>query len=177
MSRSPVPIAEAGSYPVWRRPIALLILMAAGMPLAFATWNALLNNFVIEAAGFDGSDIGWLQTVREIPGFAAIGVIAVIIFVREQTLALISLVALGAATAMTAFFPTFGGLLITTFIGSLGFHYYETVNQSLQLQWLSKEQAPKVLGWILSATSAASLVAYGLIVGAWKAFDLSYEVV
>lgn len=177
MSRTPVPISEAASYPVWRRPVALLILMAAGMPLAFATWNALLNNFVIEAAGFDGSDIGWLQTVREIPGFAAIGVIAVILFVREQTLAIISLLALGAATAVTAYFPTFGGLLITTFIGSLGFHYYETVNQSLQLQWLPKDQAPKVLGWILSAASAASLVAYALIVGAWKTFDLSYELV
>ncbi len=177
MSRTPVPIVEAPNYPVWRRPIALLILLSAGMPLSFATWNALLNNFVIEAASFDGSDIGWLQTVREIPGFAAIGVIAVIIFVREQTLALISLLALGAAVAVTAYFPTFGGLLITTFIGSLGFHYYETVNQSLQLQWLTKEQAPKVLGWILAATSAASLVAYALIVGAWKAFDLSYETV
>jgi hypothetical protein len=47
------------------------------MPLAFATWSALLNNFVIEVAGFDGSDIGWLHTVREIPGFLAIGVIAI----------------------------------------------------------------------------------------------------
>ncbi len=177
MNSSPVAIADAASLPFLKRPIALLILMAAGMPLAFSTWSALLNNFVIEAAGFDGSDIGWLQTVREIPGFAAIGVIAVIVFVREQTLAVISLLLLGAATAVTGLFPTFGGLLITTFIGSLGFHYYETVNQSLQLQWLSKEQAPKILGWILAAGSAASLAAYALIVGAWKTLGLSYETV
>ena len=177
MTRRPVPIAEAANYPRWRRPEALLLLMAAGLPLAFATWSALLNNFVVEAAGFDGSDIGWLQTVREIPGFAAIGVIAVILFVREQTLALISLGMLGIATALTAQFPTFGGLLITTFVGSLGFHYYETVNQSLQLQWLSKQEAPRMLGRILAAASGASLLAYGLIVGAWKAFDLSYNTV
>ena len=113
MRRPPVPISQADSYPLWRRPVALLVLMAAGMPLAFATWSALLNNFVIEAAGFDGSDIGWLQTVREIPGFAAIGVIAVILFVREQVLAVISLLMLGVATALTAHFPSFGGLLIT----------------------------------------------------------------
>jgi hypothetical protein len=167
-------IADAAHLPLWRRPIGLLVLMAAGMPLAFATWNALLNNFVIEAARFDGSDIGWLQTVREIPGFAAIGVIAVILFVREQTLAIISLLTLGVAVSMTAAFPTFGGLLITTFVGSLGFHYYETVNQSLQLQWLPKAVAPKALGWIMAAGSASSLVAYGLIVGTWKVFDLSY---
>lgn len=177
MKNRDMTIADAAALPLWRRPIGLLVLMAAGMPLAFATWNALLNNFVIEAAGFDGSDIGWLQTVREIPGFAAIGVIAVILFVREQLLAVISLITLGVAVALTAAFPSFSGLLITTFIGSLGFHYYETVNQSLQLQWLPKADAPKALGWIMAAGSAASLVAYALIVGAWQAFDLSYAFV
>ncbi|MFT6226092.1 MAG: hypothetical protein ACJARE_000482 [Paracoccaceae bacterium] len=177
MNTQMMTIEDAAALPLWRRPIGLLILMAAGLPLAFATWNALLNNFVIEAAHFDGSDIGWLQSVREIPGFAAIGVIAIILFVREQTLAILSLATLGVAVALTAFFPSFGGLLITTFIGSLGFHYYETVNQSLQLQWLPKAVAPKALGWILAAGSASSLVAYALIVGAWKAFDLSYAFV
>ena len=175
MSRTIVPLAEAPNYPLWRRPIGLLVLMAAGMPLAFATWMALLNNFVIEVAQFDGSDIGWLQTVREIPGFAAVGVIAVLLFVREQKLALVSLMLLGAATAVTAHFPTFWGLLITTFIGSLGFHYYETVNQSLQLQWLPKDQAPKVLGWLLAAASASSLVAYGAIMLTWAALELDYK--
>ncbi|MEL7462145.1 MAG: MFS transporter, partial [Pseudomonadota bacterium] len=44
----------ANAFPVWRRPVALLILMAAAMPLALSTWHALLNNFVIETAGFTG---------------------------------------------------------------------------------------------------------------------------
>ena len=76
-----VPLAEARTYPIWRQPVFLLFLMAAAMPLSFATWSALINNWVIEAAGFTGVEIGWLHTVREIPGFLAIGVIAVIIFV------------------------------------------------------------------------------------------------
>jgi hypothetical protein len=89
--------------------VALLLVMAFAMPLAFATWSALLNNFVIEAAGFTGVEIGWLHTVREIPGFFAVGVIALLIFMREQVLGLVSLVLLGAATAITAWFPSFGG--------------------------------------------------------------------
>jgi hypothetical protein len=151
--------------------------MAMGMPLAFSTWNALLNNFVIEAASFDGSDIGWLQTVREIPGFLAILVIFLIIWMREQILAVVALATLGIAVAVTAQFPTFGGLLLTTVISSIGFHYYETVNQSLQLQWLSKERAPQMLGWIVAVGSGASLVAYGLLVVTWKTFELSYNFV
>ena len=109
--------------------MALLALMAAAMQIAFATWSALLNNFVIEMAGFDGADIGWLHTVREIPGFLAIGVIFIIIFMREQVLALVSLVLLGFATVITAQFPSLGGLLFVTLLSSIGFHYYETANQ------------------------------------------------
>ena len=153
------------------------MLMAIAMPLSFSVWSALLNNFVIERASFDGSDIGWLHTVREVPGLMAVGVIAIIIFVREQVLALLSLVLLGVATAMTAYFPSMGGILAITFLSSLGFHYYETANQSLQLQWLDKERAPRVLGWLIAAGSAATLVAYGLIVLTWKAFDLDYATV
>lgn len=168
---------SAQQLPAWRRPVALLFVMAAAMPLAFATWSALLNNFVIEVASFDGADIGLLHTVREIPGLLAVGVVAVLLFMREQVLGLVSLVMLGVATAITAWFPTMGGILTITMLSSIGFHYYETVNQSLQLQWLPKDRAPQMLGWLLAAGSASTLLAYGLIVLTWRAFDLSYNLV
>ncbi|WP_375228391.1 MFS transporter [Roseobacter sp. S98] len=172
-----VRLEEAKQLPLWRRPIALLFLMALAMPIAFNTWSALLNNFVIEAADFDGGDIGLLHTVREIPGFFAVGVIAIIIFLREQVLGLVSLVLLGAATAVTAWFPSMGGILTITMLSSIGFHYYETVNQSLQLQWLKKEEAPRVLGWLLAAGSAATLVAYLAIMALWETLGLTYNTV
>ncbi len=172
-----VSLKDTQSLPVWQRPVTLLFVVALAMPVAFATWSALLNNFVIEVAQFDGSDIGWLHTVREIPGFLAIGVIAVIIFVREQVLGLVSLIMLGVATAVTAWFPSLGGILTITMLSSIGFHYYETVNQSLQLQWLPKDRAPRVLGWLLAAGSAATLVAYGLIVLLWEPLGLTYSIV
>lgn len=170
-------LAEAKSLPRWQQPVVLLVVMAAALPLAFSTWQALLNNFVIEAAGFDGVGIGWLQSVREVPGFLAVGVIVVIMFMREQTLALVSLLTLGFAVMVTGWFPSVGGLLVTTMISSIGFHYYATVSESLQLQWIDKKTAPQTLGWIVSAGSAASLVAYGLLVISWKTFDLSYNFV
>ena len=170
-------LSDARSLPLWRRPEALLFLMAFAMPLAFATWMALLNNFVIEVADFSGVEIGWLHTVREIPGFLAIGVIALIMVIREQVLGLLSLVLLGVATALTAYFPTFGGIFALTMLSSVGFHYFETVAQSLQLQWLEKERAPRMLGWIVATASAAALLSYGLLVLTWRAYDLSYGLV
>ena len=172
-----VRLSDAHTLPFWRRPVTLLFLMAAAMPIAFSTWSALLNNFVIEVADFDGSDIGWLHTVREIPGFLAVGVIVLLMMFREQVLGLVALVMLGIATAITAQFPSMGGILTITMLSSIGFHYYETVNQSLQLQWIDKACAPQTLGWIISAGSAATFLAYVLIVLTWEALGLSYSIV
>ena len=171
------PLARTPELPFHRRPLFLLFLMAAAMPIAFSTWSALLNNFVIEAAGFTGVEIGWLHTVREIPGFLAIGVIALLYVLREQVLGLVSLALLGMATAVTAWFPSFGGILIVTSFSSIGFHYFETVNQSLQLQWIAKADAPRTIGKIVAVGSGASLAAYGLIVLTWETLDLSYNTV
>ncbi len=172
-----ITLDDAKSLPFWRRPVALLFLMALAMPIAFVTWYALLNNFLIEVAHFDGADNGLLHSVREVPGFLAIGVIAIIIFVREQVLGLVSLVLLGAATALTAQFPHLSGILILTFLSSVGFHYYETVNQSLQLQWLPKDRAPQMLGWMLAAGSAMSFVIYFIIKFLWEPLGLTYNLV
>lgn len=172
-----VKLADARSLPLWQRPVTLLMLMAFAQPVSFATWSALLNNFVIDAANFDGSDIGWLHTVREIPGFFAIGVIGLIVYIREQVLGIVMLVLLGAATALTAHFPSLGGILTLTMMSSIGFHYFETVNQSLQLQWISKDRAPQMLGWLLAVGSGATMLGYVLIVLTWRAYDLSYATV
>ena len=172
-----LPLAEARKLPFHRQPVFLLFLMAFAMPIAFATWAALLNNFVIEAASFTGVEIGWLHTIREIPGFLAVGVIFLIIYIREQVLGLVSLILLGGASALTAYFPSFGGILVLTLISSIGFHYYETVNQSLQLQWIEIDRAPQLLGWLTAAGSFASLIAYGALVLTWKTLNLSYEFV
>ncbi len=168
---------QAHRLPFWQRPIFLLFLMSAAMPVAYSTWAALLNNFVIEEANFTGIEIGWLHTVREIPGFLAVGVIALIMFIREQVLGVVALLMLGVATALTAQFPSLGGILTITMLASIGFHYYETVNQSLQLQWIDKARAPQTLGWIVAAGSGATLIAYVLIVMTWQQFDLSYNFV
>lgn len=172
-----VELRIARDFPVWRRPVAFLFLVAAAMPLALSTWSALLNNFVIENAGFTGVEIGWLHTVREIPGLLAVGVLAVLLVLREQVLALLMLLLLGVATAITAWFPSLGGILTITMLSSIGFHYFETINQSLQLQWIEKDRAPQTLGWIVAVGSGASLVSYGAIVLLWERLGLDYNTV
>lgn len=144
--------------------------MAAAVPLSFATWQTLLNNFAIDRAAFTGAEIGILQSLREVPGFLAFGVVFVLLLMREQKLAYLSLLCLGVGTAITGLFPTVLGLYATTVLMSLGYHYYETVQISLSLQWIDKARAPETLGRLVSAGSLASIVIFGAV---WLAFDVA----
>ncbi len=153
----------------WRSsPAAFFMALSFINWLGFSAWNALLNNFAHEQAGFTGFDIGILQSVREIPGFLAFTAIFIILFMKEQTLAYLSLLTLGLGVALTGFFPTLTGLLITTFIMSVGFHYYETMYQSLSLQLLKKDDTAKVLGRVAGAGAVAQFLAYGALIIAWQ---------
>ena len=155
-------------------PISLLILMSIAMPVAFNTWSAMLNNFVVEKAAFTGVEIGILQSLREVPGFLSFTLIFVLLIIKEQTFAVFALALLGLGVCMTGFFPTVYGLYFTTIIMSTGFHYFEAVKQSLSLQWLSKEEAPMVLGRLLAVGSLTSLIVYGCLWVLLEVFQLPY---
>ena len=149
--------------------------MASAVPLSFATWNNLINNFAIERAAFTGAEIGVLQSLREVPGFLAFAVVLILLMVREQSLALWSLLLLGIGTAATGFFPTVLGLYLTTVVMSLGFHYYETVQSSLALQWIDKRHAPETLGRIIAVGSFTAIVSYLFILVVFSKFGIDFK--
>ncbi len=161
---------RAGSHMQSKRsnPEYLLILMTVAASLAFSVWQVLLNNFAIEQAAFSGREIGILQSLREIPGFLAFTVVFVLLILREQTFALLSVGLLGAGVALTGFLPSEYGLYFTTVLMSTGFHYFYTLQQSLTLQWTDPEKAPLVMGRLSAASSGAALVAFG---GVWLGIE------
>ena len=122
-----VPLSSRKRRFFWQTPEVLLYVLAAGVPLSFATWQALLNNFAIERAAYTGVEIGILQSLREVPGFLAFTTIFVLLILREQTFALVSLALLGIGTAITGLFPSVIGLYCTTVLMSIGFHYFQTL--------------------------------------------------
>ena len=151
------------------RPEFLLLITAAAVPLSFATWQALLNNFAIERAAFGGAEMGILQSLREVPGFLAFLVVFLLFLCREQTIAYVSLLLLGVGTLVTGWFPSVIGLYVTTVVMSLGYHYFETVHSSLCLQWIDKDKAPELLGRVIAVGAFSSIVVYGFI---WITFEL-----
>ena len=74
-----------------QKPEVYLYLFAAAVPISFAAWQAMINNFSIEQAGFTGIEIGILQSLREVPGFLAFAVVFLLLVMREQTIAFVAL--------------------------------------------------------------------------------------
>lgn len=157
------------------KPEYLLIMLGAAATLGFSVWQALLNNFVIDAASFTGREIGILQSLREVPGFLAFTTVFVLLVLREQTFALIAIALLGLGVALTGLLPTEYGLYFTTVLMSTGFHYFYTVQQSLTLQWIEKERTPVVMGQISSASSMAALVAFATVWAGMEYLGFGYR--
>ena len=139
--------------------IVLSICSTAGLQC----WLTLFDNFSVNIVGLDGHHIGALQSVREIPGFLALLVTYVILIIKEHKLSALAIIVLGAGLFATGFLPNFFGLIFTTMIMSFGFHYYETTNKSLTLQYFDKLTAPLVLSAQRSYAAAASIVV-GIII-------------
>ena len=158
-----------------RKPEYLLILLGVAATLGFSVWQALLNNFAIEAAAFSGREIGILQSLREVPGFLAFTTVFVLLILREQTFALIAVAVLGLGVALTGLMPTEYGLYFTTVLMSTGFHYFYTVQQSLTLQWIEKQRTPEVMGRLSSASSVAALLAFGTVWAGMEFFGVGYR--
>ena len=154
----------------------LLYLLSAAVPFSFVAWSALLNNFVVEVAQFDGEKIGMLQSIREIPGLLAFSIVFVLLIFRQQSAAYLSLFLLGFGTLMTGFFPSTYGLYTTTLIMSIGFHYMETLHNSLSLQWIPKKSAPSFLGKLSSLRSFIGLGTLGAVYVLMQFLYVSYEV-
>jgi hypothetical protein len=159
----------------WQNPYVFLIISSIVMTITFSAWLAMINNFSIEKAAFTGAEIGSLQSLREIPGFLAFSAVFVLLVLSEQVFALISLCILSIGVALTGLFPSIYGLYATTVLMSIGFHYYETLNTSLSLQWFHKDETAMKLGKLMSIKSASSLICYGIIWLGFSFFSVSYQ--
>ena len=157
-----------------KSPELLILLMTVGSAISWAVWLNLLNNFAIDEIDFTGAEMGILQSLREVPGFLAFTVIFVLAFIREQKLAYISLALLGGGVILTGFVETNMAFYLATIIMSIGFHYFETINGSLTLQWIEKDKTAEFLGRVIATRSAASIIAFSLVWLLFEQFQVAY---
>ena len=134
-----------------------LAILSIAATVGIQAWRTLFNNFAVEVVLLEGNHIVIIQSVREIPGFLALLVIYIILILKEHRLSALSIAILGLGVGITGVFPSYTGLIATTMIMSFGFHYFETTNQSLTLQYFDKDTSPLVIGKLKSYGAAANI--------------------
>jgi len=156
-----------------------LVVLTISSTVGLQTWTTLFNNFAVDVAQLGGNHVGMIQSIREIPGFLALLAVFVIRFIPEHRLSAFSILVLGVGLAATGFFPSYAGIALTTLVSSFGFHYYETTNMSLTLQYFKKHESPWVFGRLTSLAAATS-IGIGLLIWlmmSYLSFSLVYLIV
>jgi len=150
-----------------------LMVLTISSTIGLKAWLTLFNNFAVEVVHLDGSQIGMIQSIREIPGFLALLAVFIMLVIKEHRLSALSILCLGLGLVMTGWFPSFLGLSLTTLLMSFGFHYYETTNQSLTLQYFDATKSAGIFGKMRSLASGSSVV-IGILIYCLAAF-LNYR--
>jgi len=142
-----------------------LAVLTIASTMGLEAWLTLFNNFAVEVAALEGNQIGFIQSVREIPGFLSLLVIFVLLVIREHRLSALSIIILGLGMAVTGLLPSYSGLIFSTLLMSFGFHYFDTTCDSLALQYFDERNSPWVFGKLGSLASITNIGVGILILG------------
>ncbi len=140
-----------------RRMYLFLFLLTLANTVGQQGWALLYTNFAVQAAHLSAGENGLVHSLREVPGLLGFTMIPLLLILREHRLAAYSVVATGLGTALTGFFPSLLPVVLCTLIMSFGFHYFESVNQSLMLQYFDLRATPLVMGRLRGLAAGGSL--------------------
>ncbi len=140
-------------------------LIASSFLLNFGhrVWQAMFNNFAVEKIGVGPEAIGWIQSVRELPGLLAFLLAFLALVMSELRIIALSLVLLGIGLVFTGQATTIPILLVATVVMSLGFHFFEPCSSGVVLMSIEREESPKVLGQLRSLGAIAAIAATGAV--------------
>lgn len=146
-----------------RRLLVFIILSNFLLNFGFQVWQTLFNNFAVENIGAGPAQVGLIQAVREVPGLLGFAIAFLALFMSEIRLMTFSVILLGIGVAATGYANSVTTLLATTFVMSLGFHFFMPSSNSVVLMLMKQEDTPKTLGNLGSLGSLASVAGTGAV--------------
>ncbi len=140
-------------------------LIVSGFLLNFGhrVWQAMFNNYAVERIGVGPEAIGWVQSVREVPGLMVFLLAFLALALSELRIMALSLVVLGLGLVFTGQATTIPILVVATIIMSFGFHFFEPCSSGVVLMSIEREESPKVLGQLRSLGAIAAIAATGVV--------------
>ncbi|MBL7065554.1 MAG: MFS transporter [Anaerolineae bacterium] len=150
--------------PTQRRP-ALVVIVLANFLFFFGyrLWQSLFSNFAVQGLGVRADQMGLIQSIREIPGLLGFSVGLLALLLVEMRIAGLSVVLMGIGIALTGRVGSLSGLVMSTLMMSIGFHFFMSSNSSAVLLLVGDDEAPRTLGRLSSVGALAALAGAGIV--------------
>jgi predicted MFS family arabinose efflux permease len=148
-----------------RRRTALVVIVLTNFLLSFGfqLWRSLFNNFTIGELGVQADQMGLIQSIREIPGLLGFSVGLLALLLSEMHIAGLSVILMGVGVGLTGSTGSLPGLIASTLLMSVGFHFFMPANSSAMLMLVGEDEAPRMLGRLSSLGALAALAAAGVV--------------
>ncbi len=143
----------------WNRDFRLLALAVASQGIFFGVQLTLFNNFVVDRLDIEVHELGYVEGLREVPGFMNAFFVALMVRFAPPIVAAVSLMVMGVGIMAYADVDSVFVLAIYSLVWSVGFHCWIPMEQSMALLFSPQGKKGKWLGQLRSVNSVACLVA------------------
>ena len=139
-----------------RRGLIFLGLMVAFAGFTMSLQLGVNSNFVAQEMGLSGFEQGLLETVREMCGIVALGVLAILAGFPEPLVAAAMLALLGLGICGYAFVHDYVWLVLVSLVWSQGLHVWMPLPKSMALALAEPGRAGRRLGQVQAAGAAGA---------------------
>lgn len=148
-----------------QRRAALILIILTNFLLSFGyqLWRSLFNNFAVGELGVRADQMGLIQSIREVPGLLGFTVGLLALLLAEMRIVGLSVLLLGVGIGLTGGSGSLAGLLASTLVMSVGFHFFMPSSSSVLLQLVGEDDAPHMLGRLSSFNALAAVAGAGLV--------------
>ena len=126
---------------MWTREIILLTITVFFARFGQGIQQGVSTNFFVHDLGLGGDQVLWLAGTREIPGLAMMFLAALMMRLPQSRRGAFALLLMGIGYGSFSFVRSYGALIATALIASMGFHNWMPLQSSLGMSLVGRERS------------------------------------
>lgn len=154
-----------------------MLIAVAGLffQIAMTMQSSPFMNYASQGLGLNSVQIGWLQSIREVPGlFTSVLAMAAAIF-SEGVLSSLCAVLLGIGTLLLMPATGVSTLVLPVVTLSIGFHLFSPIQSAMVLRTAKPGERATRMGWLNSVNAAGAVAASLVVAGLTRYLNFSFQ--
>lgn len=120
-------------------------------------------NFFVDTLGLSGTQVLWLEGLREIPGLLLIFIAALLMFFPVAKRGAAAMFLMGLGFALYATVQSYAGLILIAILASMGNHMWMPLPGVIGMSLAPRENSGQVMGVLRSVGALAAIAGIGLL--------------